>query len=95
MSAAGAPQASAIRTVIVGATGRMGTQLLRLLPQYPRMQLAGAIASERSAALGCDVGVPIRAALPLMVAVTSSEASCAPRPLRTAASTCASASSAW
>ena len=64
MSAAGAPQASAIRTVIVGATGRMGTQLLRLLPQYPRMQLAGAIASERSAALGCDVGVPIRAALP-------------------------------
>jgi 4-hydroxy-tetrahydrodipicolinate reductase len=70
---AGAPQARAIRTVIVGASGRMGTQLLRLLPHYPRLHLSGAVASERSAALGRDAGlhagagsgaVPISAALP-------------------------------
>jgi 4-hydroxy-tetrahydrodipicolinate reductase len=73
MSGAGAPPAGAIRTVIVGATGRMGTQLLRLLPGYPRLRLAGAVASERSAALGRDAAlhagalagaVPVSAALP-------------------------------
>ncbi|MFI4869782.1 MAG: 4-hydroxy-tetrahydrodipicolinate reductase [Steroidobacterales bacterium] len=59
---------AAIRTVIVGATGRMGMQLLRLLPDFPALRLVGAIASERSAALGKDVaalaGVGVRAAAP-------------------------------
>jgi 4-hydroxy-tetrahydrodipicolinate reductase len=73
MSGAGAPQVSAIRTVVVGATGRMGTQLLRLLPGFPGLRLAGAVASERSVALGRDAGlhagapagaVPVSAALP-------------------------------
>jgi len=41
-----------IRTVIVGASGRMGTQMLRLLPEFPALTLVGAVASERSAALG-------------------------------------------
>jgi 4-hydroxy-tetrahydrodipicolinate reductase len=41
-----------IRTVIVGATGRMGTQMLRLLPEFPALTLVGAVASKRSAALG-------------------------------------------
>ena len=73
MSGAGAQRAGAIRTVIVGATGRMGTQMLRLLTHYPTLQLVGAVASERSPALGQDAGlhagagasaVPISAALP-------------------------------
>jgi 4-hydroxy-tetrahydrodipicolinate reductase len=73
MSGAGAPPAGAVRTVIVGATGRMGTQLLRLLPDFPGLRLAGAVASERSAALGRDAAlhagapvgaVPVSAALP-------------------------------
>jgi 4-hydroxy-tetrahydrodipicolinate reductase len=69
-----APRAAQpIRTVIVGATGRMGGQLLRLLPGFPRLRLAGAIASERSAALGQDAAlhagalageVPVSASLP-------------------------------
>jgi 4-hydroxy-tetrahydrodipicolinate reductase len=62
-----------IRLVIVGASGRMGTQLLRLLGQFPALQLVGAVASERSAVLGKDAGLqagvaasalPISAALP-------------------------------
>lgn len=64
---------TAIRTVIVGATGRMGRQLLRLLPDFPTLRLVGAIASERSAALGQDAaglaGAGTRAAGP-GVAVT-------------------------
>jgi 4-hydroxy-tetrahydrodipicolinate reductase len=73
VSASGALAAGPIRTVIVGATGRMGTQLLRLLSLYPKLQLVGAIASEGSAVLGEDAGlhagasacaVPISAALP-------------------------------
>lgn len=64
---------SAIRLVIVGASGRMGVQLLRLLGQFPALRLVGAVASERSAALGKDAGLhagagacalPISAALP-------------------------------
>lgn len=77
MSAADTRGEGGIRTVIVGATGRMGTQLLRLLPDFPTLRLVGAIASERSAALGKDAAelagvgarsaaraVPVSAALP-------------------------------
>ena len=66
MSVAGARKASAIRTVIVGASGRMGTQMLRLLPNFPALTLVGAVASERSAAVGKAVppgaGVAVGAA---------------------------------
>jgi 4-hydroxy-tetrahydrodipicolinate reductase len=80
VSAARGPEAGAIRTVIVGASGRMGTQLLRLLPNFPALRLAGAVASERSAALGKGAAVhagvaaalantvPISAALPPLLA---------------------------
>ena len=65
-TATGAATAGAIRTVIVGATGRMGTQMLRLLPEFPSLKLVGAVASERSAAAGKHAAVPvtISAALP-------------------------------
>ena len=49
-----AATAAGIRTVIVGASGRMGGQLLRLIGQFPALKLHGAVASERSAALGQD-----------------------------------------
>jgi 4-hydroxy-tetrahydrodipicolinate reductase len=75
VSEAGTPKASAIRTVIVGASGRMGTQMLRLLPGFPALKLVGAIASERSPVLGKDAGaamgagtVPISASLPPLLA---------------------------
>lgn len=78
MTDAAAPTATGIRTVIVGVSGRMGTQLLRLLPSFPRLKLVGAVASERSAALGTDTGrlagtvaagaVPISASLPPLLA---------------------------
>lgn len=64
---------SRIRTVIVGASGRMGGQLLRLIGQFPALRLHGAVASETSEALGRDAGthaggepygVAIRASLP-------------------------------
>jgi 4-hydroxy-tetrahydrodipicolinate reductase len=45
-----------IRTVLIGATGRMGANILRLLPQFPALQLCGATASGRSSALGEDAG---------------------------------------
>jgi 4-hydroxy-tetrahydrodipicolinate reductase len=63
----------AIRLVIVGASGRMGGQLLRLLGQFPALRLVGAVASERSTALGKDAGLhagapasalPVSAGLP-------------------------------
>ncbi|MFT3905256.1 MAG: 4-hydroxy-tetrahydrodipicolinate reductase [Steroidobacteraceae bacterium] len=43
-----------VRTVIVGASGRMGQHLIRLLPQYAPLQLVGAIVSVGSQALGRD-----------------------------------------
>jgi 4-hydroxy-tetrahydrodipicolinate reductase len=67
-----AAAASAVRTVIVGASGRMGGQLLRLIGEFPALRLHGAVASERSRALGEDAtlragaspsGVRITAAL--------------------------------
>lgn len=45
---------SRIRVVIVGASGRMGGQLLRLIGDFPALQLHGAVASETSPALGQD-----------------------------------------
>jgi 4-hydroxy-tetrahydrodipicolinate reductase len=68
---------SAIRLVIVGASGRMGVQLLRLLGDFPALRLVGAVASEGSAALGQDAGLhagaaanalPISDALPPLLA---------------------------
>jgi 4-hydroxy-tetrahydrodipicolinate reductase len=58
---------------MIGATGRMGANILRLLPQFPALRLCGATASPRSTALGQDAtgrlglsasGVTIQAALP-------------------------------
>jgi 4-hydroxy-tetrahydrodipicolinate reductase len=57
----------------------MGTQMLRLLPDFPALKLVGAVASERSAALGKGVAphagvgpaggaVPISASLPPLLA---------------------------
>ncbi len=69
----GPPRKRPIATVLVGATGRMGMQILRLLPEFPALQLVGAIASEHSRSLGRDAaeqaglqpcGVRISAALP-------------------------------
>jgi 4-hydroxy-tetrahydrodipicolinate reductase len=71
-----APQA-ATRLVLVGASGRMGTQILRALGEFPLLRLTGAVASEHSAALGRDAGlhagaatsgVTITAALPPLLA---------------------------
>jgi 4-hydroxy-tetrahydrodipicolinate reductase len=45
-----------IETVLVGATGRMGRSMLALLAEFPELTLVGAVASERSAALGRDSG---------------------------------------
>ena len=57
-----AAPAGAIRLVLVGATGRMGGQILRELARHPRLRLIGAVASERSRALGEDAAE--RAGLP-------------------------------
>ena len=51
------PDGHGIRTVLVGATGRMGVSILRLLGQFPQFALAGAVASEHSSALGRDAGL--------------------------------------
>lgn len=65
-----------IRTVIVGASGRMGTQMLRLLPDFPALKLVGAVASERSAALG--KGVPSHAGVGAVGGALSISASLPP-----------------
>ena len=68
---------ASIPTVLIGATGRMGLNILRELPRFPSLTLCGAIASEGSNALGEDAGaraglpangVPITAALPPLLA---------------------------
>jgi 4-hydroxy-tetrahydrodipicolinate reductase len=46
-----------IRTVIAGASGRMGQSLLRLLPGFAQLQLHGAVVSAHSSAIGKDAGV--------------------------------------
>jgi 4-hydroxy-tetrahydrodipicolinate reductase len=48
---------SPIRTVIVGAAGRMGGQLLRCLPEFPPLALHGAVVEEGNPAIGEDAGV--------------------------------------
>lgn len=48
---------AAIRTVLVGVTGRMGRQLLRQWSAHPQLQLIGAVASDHSPSLGQDAGV--------------------------------------
>lgn len=62
-----------IRTVLIGATGRMGMNILALLPDFPTLQLCGAVTSEHHAALGEDAsaragaarsGVQLSSALP-------------------------------
>lgn len=59
-----------ISTVLLGATGRMGVNILRLLPEFPQLRLRGATASERSSALGEDAAA--RAGLPACgVCITS------------------------
>jgi len=42
--------------VIIGASGRMGLSLLRLLPQFPQLRLHGAVVGSESHALGRDAG---------------------------------------
>jgi 4-hydroxy-tetrahydrodipicolinate reductase len=68
-----AAAASGIRTVIVGASGRMGGQLLRLIGEFPGLRLHGAVASEHSQSLGQDAtahagaapsGIQMSSALP-------------------------------
>ncbi len=64
---------AAIPTVLIGATGRMGINILRELPAFSGLKLCGAVASEGSAAIGEDaagraglapIGVKVSAALP-------------------------------
>jgi 4-hydroxy-tetrahydrodipicolinate reductase len=45
-----------LRVVLIGASGRMGQQIVRALPTFPGLRLTGAVASARNDALGRDVG---------------------------------------
>jgi 4-hydroxy-tetrahydrodipicolinate reductase len=65
-----------IRTVLIGATGRMGSSIVRLLPQFPSLQLCGAVAAEGNAAIGEDAaarigeprcGISITSSLPALL----------------------------
>ena len=47
---------SALRLVLIGASGRMGQQIVRTLPEFPSVRLTGAVVSGRSSALGRDAG---------------------------------------
>lgn len=49
-------RAELLAVVILGAGGRMGTSLLRLLPQFPGLRLRAALAAPGSASLGRDSG---------------------------------------
>jgi 4-hydroxy-tetrahydrodipicolinate reductase len=49
-------EAGSIRLVLIGASGRMGAQILRLLHEMPRYRLVGAVVSPGSSALGRDAG---------------------------------------
>lgn len=61
--------ADPVGAVIVGASGRMGQSLVRLLPQFPRLRLHAAVVGPASPALGRDAGewagLP-RAGIPLV-----------------------------
>lgn len=56
MSAAAPRESAPIRTVLLGATGRMGTNILREWASFPQLALIGAVASADSAQLGRDAG---------------------------------------
>jgi 4-hydroxy-tetrahydrodipicolinate reductase len=67
---------SPIRTVLIGATGRMGHEVLRVFREYPALKLTGAVASTWNVALGEDagigaglgaIGVPVSADLPALL----------------------------
>jgi 4-hydroxy-tetrahydrodipicolinate reductase len=47
---------SPVGLVIIGASGRMGRSLLRLLPQFPQLRLHAALVGTSSASLGRDSG---------------------------------------
>jgi 4-hydroxy-tetrahydrodipicolinate reductase len=49
-------RADAVRVVIIGASGRMGASLLRLLPEFPQFQLHAALVGPQSRSLGRDAG---------------------------------------
>jgi 4-hydroxy-tetrahydrodipicolinate reductase len=49
-------RAGGIRTVIVGASGRMGRQLLRVIKEFPALRLHGAVVAQGSGAVGQDAG---------------------------------------
>jgi 4-hydroxy-tetrahydrodipicolinate reductase len=53
---AAAPNATALRTVLIGATGRMGQALLQAAPAFPRLAFTAAIAAPGSPAQGRDAG---------------------------------------
>ena len=54
--AAAAPSKPLVRAVIVGASGRMGQELLRAAPGFARLLITGAVAWSDSLALGRDAG---------------------------------------
>lgn len=60
-----------IPTVIVGASGRMGLSMIRLLPDFPALRLSAAVVSPASRNLGQDAGVLAGTAAPLGVPVTA------------------------
>jgi 4-hydroxy-tetrahydrodipicolinate reductase len=49
-------RAGSIPVVIIGASGRMGQSLLRLLPQFPELRLQAAVVGRESLSLGRDSG---------------------------------------
>jgi 4-hydroxy-tetrahydrodipicolinate reductase len=59
-----------IRTVIVGASGRMGRSLIALLPEFDGLKLSAAIVGAGSVALGRDAG-ELAGRTPLDVFVSS------------------------
>jgi len=46
-----------ISTIIVGASGRMGLSMIRLLPEFPALRLGAALVSTSSSHLGQDAGL--------------------------------------
>lgn len=48
--------AGPVQVVIIGASGRMGLSLVRLLPQFPQLRLHAAVVGTQSNSLGRDAG---------------------------------------
>jgi 4-hydroxy-tetrahydrodipicolinate reductase len=61
---------SPVRTVIIGAAGRMGGQLLRCMPEFPPLVLQGAVVEAGHPALGKDAAA-LAGAEPAGVVVTA------------------------